>query len=170
MANTNSNLATAQAAALLDRSSGLATIALVATNLILIQGQVTCPATPSTSDTLTLIPAELLPVGAVYDVANSWVYCETDPGTALTLDIGPDSNPDALADALALTVAGSAATGDGTSGPITGHTPFTRSGTMPAALADPLVITAQEAVRATVVTSTAVDATVIQFCIAFRKV
>lgn len=160
MANTNSNLTTAQAAAMLDRSSGLATIALVATNLILIQGQVTCPATPSTSDTLTLIPAEMLPVGAVYDVANSWVYCETDPGTALTLDIGPDSNPDALADALALTVAGTSS----------GAVPFDKSGTMPAALADPLVITAQEAVRATVVTSTAVDATVIQFCLAFRKV
>lgn len=160
MANTNSNLTTAQAAAMLDRSSGLATIALVATNLILIQGQVTCPATPSTSDTLTLIPAEMLPVGAVYDVANSWIYCESDPGTALTLDIGPDSNPDALADALALTVAGTSS----------GAVPFDKSGTMPAALADPLVITAQEAVRATVVTSTSVDATVIQFCLAFRKV
>ena len=157
MANTNSDLATAQAAALRDPSSAPKT---PETRGILyqIRGQVTVPATPSTSDTLTLVPAEMLPVGAVYEPGDSWVYCETDPGTALNLDIGPASNTDALADNLALTVAGTSS----------GRVSFASSGTVPAALADPLKTTEQEAILATVATSTAVDATVLQFCIAFR--
>lgn len=155
--NTNSDLATAQAAALRDPSS--APKAPLAGSLMLeIRGKVTCPATPTVNDTLTLIPAELLPVGAYYSPEDSWVYCETDPGTALTLDIGPASNADLLADALALTVIGTS------SGKIT----FDKSGTKPDGISTPTAITDQEAVLATIVTSTAVDATVIQFCLVFR--
>lgn len=154
MANTNSDLATAQAAALRDPSSAPKT---PETRGILYQiyGQVTCPATPTVGDTLTLVPAEMLPVGAVYDPHNSYFFCETDPGTALNLDVGPSSNTDALADNLALTAA------------LTKYA-FDASGTLPAAIADPLKTTEQEAILATVVTSNTVSETVIHFCIAFR--
>lgn len=157
MANTNSNLAAAQAAALRAPASAPKP-ALDYGKLLVIRGEVTCPATPSTSDTLTLIPAELLPVGAVYAPEESWVYCETDPGTALGLDIGPVSNPDLLADALSLTTAGTTS----------GRVSLLASGTMPVGISTPTAITAQEAVIATVVTSTSVSETVIQFGIAFR--
>ena len=158
MANTNSDLATKQAAAQRDASAGITQARDIGGVMLFARGQVTCPATPTVNDTLTLIPAEALPVGAVFEPAYSWVYCETDPGTALTLDIGPDSNPDALADALALTTAG-------TTG---GVVPFDESGTAPLGMTAPIVITAQEAVRATVTVSTSVVATVIQFCLAYR--
>jgi hypothetical protein len=157
MANTNSDLATAQAAAYRDPSAAPKP-GLTSGIMFYLRGQVTCPATPTVADTLTLIPAEMLPVGAVYEPAESWLWLESDPGTALTLDIGPVSNPDALADALALT-----ATGVGAA-PIR----FCASATAPAAMLDPLAITEQEAILATVMVSTAVDATVIQFQIAFR--
>jgi len=157
MANTNSDLATAQAAGLMDRSAAPSP-PLAGGTVLRIRGQVTCPATPTVADTLTLIPAELLPVGAVYLPEESWVFCESDPGTALTLDIGPVSNPDALADALALTVT---AVGAGKVG-------FDNSATLPLGLSDPITITEQEAVLATVMVSTAVDATVIQFSLAFQ--
>lgn len=157
MANTNSNLATAQAAALRDPSSA-PTAPLAGGTVLRIRGQVTCPATPTVNDTLTLIPAELLPVGAVYLPEESWLFCESDPGTALTLDIGPDSNPDALADALALTVTAVGA----------GRVGFDRSGTLPLGISDPITITEQEAVRATVTVSTSVVETVIQFSLAFQ--
>lgn len=158
MANTNSDLATKQAAALRDRSAGLIHGDEIGGILLFARGQVTIPATPTVADTLTLLPAEALPVGAVYEPAESWVFLETDPGTALTLDIGPVSNPDALADGLALTVT---AVGAGKVG-------FDLSPTLPSALADRTVITEQEAIVATVMVSTDVVATVMQFCIAYR--
>jgi hypothetical protein len=158
MANTNSNLATAQAAATRDRSAGIVQSRDICGVMLFARGQVTVPALVAVNDTLTLIPAEALPVGAVFEPALSWVYCETDPGTALTLDIGPVSNPDALADALALTAIGT------TSGVVT----FDKSGTMPLGISDPIAIEASESVIATVKVSTAVDATVMQFCIAYR--
>jgi len=156
--NTNSDLATKQAAALRDPSAGLIKGHDFSGILLYARGQVTCPVTPTVGDTLTLIPAAALPVGAVFCPEESWVYCETDPGTALTLDIGPVSNPDALADALALTVIGE------TNGKVT----FDKSATMPLGISDPITILDQEAVLATVMVSTAVVATVIQFCIAYR--
>lgn len=159
MANTNSDLATAQAAALRDPSAAPKP-GLTSGLPFHIRGKVTCPATPTVADTLTLIPAEMLPVGAVYDPANSWLFCETDPGTALTLDIGPVSDPDLLSDALALTVTSVGA----------GKVPFDTSATKPVAVSTPTQITDQEAVKATVMVSTSVAETVIQFQIGFRIV
>jgi hypothetical protein len=156
MANTNSDITTGQAAAMRDRTLAPASPANYGL-LYVIRGQVTCPATPTVSDTLTLVPAELIPEGACYAPEESWVYPETAPGTALTLDVGYSSNADALADALALTTAG-------TTG---GKVNFDKSGTLPAGLADPLP-TVKEDIIATVTVSTSVDATVIQFAIAFR--
>ena len=159
MANTNSDIATAQLAAVRDPSAAPKpgfTSGLV----FVIRGKVTCPATPTVADTLTLIPAERVPVGAIYVPEDSWVFCESDPGTALTLDIGPVSNPDLLADALALTVTAVGA----------GKITFDKSGTKPDAISTPTQVTTQEAIKATVMVSTAVDATVIQFAIAFRIV
>jgi hypothetical protein len=156
MANTNSNLVTLLAAAATDQTAplkGLSTGAL----LLYIRGEVTCPATPTANDTLTLVPAALIPIGAKLAPEFSWVYCETDPGTALTLDIGMASNADALADALALTTA--ATTG--------GKVGFDVSGTMPLGISDPITVSTPEDIYATVTVTTAVDATVIQFCIAY---
>jgi len=158
MANTNSNLVVAQAAALRDRSAAITQGRDICGVMLYARGQISIPATPDVNDTLTLVPAEALPLGAVFEPAASWVYCETDPGTALTLDIGTPSNPDALADALALTTAGT------TGGVVT----FDKSGTMPLGISDPITITEAEPVVATVKVSTAVDATVLQFCIAYR--
>jgi hypothetical protein len=159
MANTNSALATAHATA---QTSGRSPLDPLDTNAILlfIRSQVTCPATPSANDTLTLVPGELIPAGARYAPEYSWVYCETDPGTALTLDIGPTSNPDGLADALALTTAG-------TTG---GLVPFDECGTLAVGMTDPIIAAANEDIIATVTVSTSVDATVIQFCIAYYAV
>lgn len=151
--NTNSDITTAQADALRDRSA--APKSPEATGLLYqIRGQVTIPATPTVNDTLTLIPAELLPVGAVYEVLDSHLFFETDPGTALQLDIGPASDPDALADALDCNAAG--------------RVELSASGTKPAALLDPVKVSAQEAIIATIKASDTVSATVMQFSIAFR--
>jgi hypothetical protein len=156
MANTNSTVVTAHTTA---QTAGRTPLGNFAGPLVLkcIRSRVTCPATPSTSDTLTLVPGELIPAGALYAPAESWVYPVTDPGTALTLDVGPTSNTDALADALALTTAG-------TTG---GRVSFSASGTAPLALSSALQHVAGEDIVATVMVSTAVDATVIEFCIAY---
>jgi hypothetical protein len=156
MANTNSSRVTALAAAKTTPTSPVNGIDLNPI-LIVLRGQVTCPATPSADDTLTLLSAEEVPIGARFAPEYSWVYCETDPGTALTIDVGTATDPDSLADALALTTA--ATTG--------GKVSFDASGTAPLGITDPITVTTQEDVIATVKTSTSVAETVIQFAIAF---
>ncbi len=153
MANTNSTLKTAAATV---KTSPRATIrgADIGGIMLFARGKVTCPATPTVNDTLTLLDASQIPPGAIFEPAASWVYCETDPGTALNLDIGFPSNPDAIADNLALTVAG--------------HVGLAAGGTMPLAISAPAPASGKEDILATVVTSTAVVQTVIQFCLAYR--
>jgi len=153
MANTNSNIVTALAAARTDGSAALDGKNLSGI-LLYARGKVTCPATPTVNDTLTLLPVGVLPPGAVLEPVESWVFCESDPGTALNLDIGPTSDPDGIADNLALTVAG-----------LVG---FAASGTIPEGIKAPIELAQSEAIVAKIVTSTAVDATVIQFQIAYR--
>lgn len=153
MANTNSDIATAQASALRDRSAAPKSPENFG-QLLQIRGQVTIPAAPTAEDTLTLIPAELLPVGAVYEVLGSSLFFESDPGTALTLDIGPESDVDALADALVCNAAG--------------RVELSASGTLPAALLDAVKVESQEAVIATIKVATDVVETVMQFCITLR--
>lgn len=156
MANTNSNIVTAHTTAQTDARSPIDPLDTGALPLF-IRGRVTCPATPTVNDTLTLVPGDLIPAGAAYAPELSWVYPVTDPGTALTLDIGPSSNPDALADALALTTAG-------TTG---GVVPFDESGTAPLAMTSRVQHVAGEDIAATVTVSTSVVETVIEFCIAY---
>ena len=160
MANTNSDLATKQAAAQRDPSSGMVNMDDACGIVLFATAKVTIPATPTVDDTITIIPAELLPVGAVVIPQLSSVYLATDPGTALTLDIGLVSDPDCYSDGLALTVAATASA--------TGAVSFDKCGTAPAYLVTPYRIASQEALIATVKTSTAVDATVAIFTIAYR--
>lgn len=159
MANTNSDIATAQAAAQRDPSAAPKVPETSGLHYE-IRGQVTVPAAPALNDTLTLIPAALLPVGAVYDPAESWVFFETDPGTALALDIGPVSRPNGLADTLLATVTGLG----------TGKLTFDRGNGLALGLSSRLKVSAQEAVLATVKVSTSVVATVMHFKIAFRVI
>lgn len=156
MANTNSNITAAHTTA---QTSGRSPVDPLDSGAlpIYIRGRVTCPATPTVNDTLTLVPGELIPDGAAYAPELSWVYPVTDPGTALTIDVGPSSNPDALADALALTTAG-------TTG---GIVPFDESGTAPLGMTSRVTHVAGEDIAATVTVSTAVAETVIEFCIAY---
>ncbi len=156
MANTNSNIASAHTTAQTDGRAPLAPLASGAMP-VFIRGRVTCPATPTVNDTLTLVPGELIPAGARYAPELSWVYPVTDPGTALTLDVGPTSNTDALADALALTTAG-------TTG---GKVAFDVSGTAPLAMSSDLEHVSGEDIVATVTVSTSVVETVIEFAIAY---
>lgn len=156
MANTNSNIA---AKHLTLPATGRVPLDPLDSGAlpIFIRGRVSCPATPTVNDTLTLVPGELIPDGAAFAPELSWVYPVTDPGTALTLDIGPTSNADALADALALTVAGTA----------TGVVTLDKSGTAPLGMTSRVKHVGGEDIRATVTVSTAVDATVLEFCIAY---
>jgi hypothetical protein len=156
MANTNSNIATAHATAQTSGRSPLDSLDSGALP-IFIRGRVTCPATPTVNDTLTLVPGELIPDGAAYAPALSWVYPVTDPGTALTLDVGPSSDPDALANDLALTTAG-------TTG---GVVQFDECSTAPLAMTSRVRHVGGEDIVATVTVSTSVVATVIEFCIAY---
>ena len=86
MANTDSTVVTTHTAAQTAGRSPLDPLDSGAV-LMFIRSRVTCPATPTPSDTLTLVPGELIPAGARYAPENSWVYPVTDPGTALNLDV-----------------------------------------------------------------------------------
>lgn len=154
MANTNSNLAAAATSVLNDPSASLDGRDLGGIVLI-ARGRVTCPATPTVDDTLTLLAANQLPVGAIPLPELSWVYPVTDPGTDLTIDVGTASNPDRMADALVLTAAATKKS-------------FDQSGTAPLDITAPAAITTQEAVIATVKVSDTVAETVIEFGIAYR--
>lgn len=156
--NTLSDLATKQAAAKIDASAGVINGDDAGGIVLYATAKITIPATPAVSDTLTIIPAELLPVGAVVIPQLSHVYLASDPGTLLTIDIGLVSAPACFADDLQLTVPGN---------PL-GAVSFSASTNVPAYLITPYRIAAQEAIIATVVTSTAVVATVAVFTIAYR--
>lgn len=154
MANTNSNLAALAASVVNDPSATTSGIDLGAI-VLFARGRVTCPATPSTSDTLTLLAANQLPVGAIVMPELSYIYSVTDPGTALAVDIGTASNVDVYADNLSMTAA------------VTKYN-FAASGTAPLGITAPAAVSTQEAVIATVVTSTDVVETVLEFAIAYR--
>lgn len=158
MANINSDLATKQAAAKQDHSAGIIHGDDAMGIILFATAKVTVPSTAAVDDTLTLVPAEACPVGAVVIPQLSHVYCVTDPGTALTLDIGTAADPDKFSDALALTTAG-------TTG---GAVSFSASGTAPAAIATPYRFSEQEAILATVKVATSLNETVIVFTIAYR--
>lgn len=154
MATIKSDLVTKQEAALTDITAGLehgddfAGIVLYATAIV------TIPATPEVDDIIELVPAEAVPAGAVVIPQLSHVYCVTDPGTALNLDIGIADLEDKFADNLALTAAGLVS--------------FAASGTPPDGIASPYRMADPADIIATVKTSTGVVETVAVFTIAYR--
>lgn len=156
MANTNSNLVTAYATA---QTTGRSPLDALDSGCVpfIIRSKVTLPATPSAEDTLTLVPGEMIPEGAFYAPELSWIYPVTDPGAALTVDVGPSSNPDALADALTLNDVGTTS----------GLRNFGYSGTAPLALTSRVRHKAGEDIAATVKVSTGVVATVLEYGIAY---
>ena len=150
----SSDLITKQAAAQRDPSAGLVNGDDALGIVLYATAQITIPATPTVGDKLRLIPAEMVPLGGVVIPQLSHVFLATDPGTALTLDIGTATNDDAFADALALNTAGLFS--------------FAASATVPAGIATPYRFTAQEEIFATVKVSTDVVATVATVTIAYR--
>jgi hypothetical protein len=123
--------------------------------LTLATAHVTLTGATAAADLLEIIPASLLPIGAVVVPQLCSVTC-SDPGTTLTLDIGYAANPDAYADGIVLSSGGQIA--------------FT-SGTKPAAVAVPVRITGEaDAIYATVASAdTVTNATVLTFIIAYRS-
>jgi hypothetical protein len=153
MATFNSTLVTADAARLM--SAGLRDGDDANGKLTVATANVTLTSATAANDILNIIPAGLLPIGAVV-VPQLCSVTSADPGTTLTLDIGYAANPDAYADGITLSAGGQIA--------------FT-SGTLPAAVTTPVRITgAADAIYATVMTAnTVTDATVLTFIIAYRS-
>ena len=132
--NTNSDLATKQAAAKMDPSAGVINMDDALGVILFATAVVTLPASPSQNDTITIVPAALVPVGAVVVPQLCAVYIVGDPGTTMTITVGPTSDPDLFAVAL-----------DCKAG---GMIRFTE-GTAPAGIATPYRFTTQEAILAT---------------------
>jgi hypothetical protein len=150
----SSDLITKQAAAQRDPSAGLVNGDDALGIVLYATAQITIPALVEVGTKLRLIPKEMVPLGGVVIPQLCHVFLATDPGTALVLDVGTATNDDAFADALSLTVPGLVS--------------FAASGTVPVGIATPYRFTKQEEIFATVKTSTAVDATVATFTIAYR--
>lgn len=123
--------------------------------LTVATAQVTLTSATAAADILNIIPAGLLPEGAVVVPQLSSVTC-SDPGTTLTLDVGYAANPDAYADGIVLSAGGQIA--------------FT-SGTKPAAVATPnRIVDEDDAIYATVASAdTITNNTVLTFLIAYRS-
>ena len=154
MANINSDLATKQAASVRDRSAGIIDGDDACGIVLYATAKVNIPAGVAVNDTLTLVPTEAIPLGAVVIPQLSHVFFVTDPGTALTLDIGLTSSAKKFADGLVCNNIG--------------IVNFAASATVPTGIATPHRFTTQEAIRATVTTSTSVVATTAIFTIAYR--
>lgn len=154
MATFLSDLATKQAAALLKSSDGVRDGDDFCGSLKVATAHVTLTSATAAADILTIIPAELVPVGAVV-VPQLCSVTSADPGTTLTLDIGDADDTDRYADGIVLSSGGQIA--------------FC-SGTKPAAVGTPFRITEQGAIYATVASAaTVTDATVLTFVIAYRS-
>lgn len=154
MANINSTLATAAASSLTDGS--ITTKGRDIAGLVLYaRGKIVLPSTLAANDTLTLVAASQLPVGAVVDPLLSFVFAESDPGTALQLDIGTAADPDKYADAMDVNNAG--------------QVWFSASNPLPVAITAPAEESVQTAIFATVkVATTITNNTPLQFAIAYR--
>lgn len=143
MANTKSDLITAQEAARTGLSSGVVNGDDASGLILRAKGIVTLPSGVADADTFQICD---LPPGAVPLPELSNVCCSADPGTTLVLDVGySDTNEggsttdaDGLADGITLSSGGQIA--------------FT-SGTMPAAVATTVRTTRKTRVYATVPTS-----------------
>jgi hypothetical protein len=153
MPTFNSNIATAFATKKV--STGIRNGDDANGKLTVATANVTIPSTLAANDILNIIPAGLLPIGAVVVPQLSSVT-SADPGTTLTLDIGFAANPDAYADGITLSAGGQIA--------------FT-SGTLPDAVTTPVRIeNATGAIYATVMSAAAItNATVLTFVIAYRS-
>lgn len=149
MADTKSDLVTAQEAAVTDLSAGIINGDQANGLLLRAQGVVTLPSGVADADTFQICD---LPPGAVPQPALSSVTCSADPGTTLVLDVGytdtaaggSNTNADGLADGITLSAGGKIA--------------FT-SGTIPDALATPFRCSRKTRIYATVPTSGASSVT-----------
>lgn len=152
MANIDSNIVTAYAA----RFTAPETIgAIGVTNMIcFVEGTFAITTGLQANDTIQLVPADLIPVGATIDTQESFLYCESTPGTSVIVDIGTASNDDGIADALTLAT-----------GPAGGPVPFSKNGTL---VAVQTAITTQEAVYATVKTATSPANCTVRFRLAYK--
>jgi hypothetical protein len=153
MLTFNSNIATAFATKKV--STGIRNGDDANGKLTVATANVTIPSTLAVNDILNIIPAGLLPIGAVV-VPQLCSVTLADPGTTLTLDIGYAADPDAYADGITLSAGGQIA--------------FT-SGTLPVAVTTPVRIeTAADAIYATVMSAAGINAaTVLTFLIAYRS-
>lgn len=106
------------------------------------------------NDIIELVPEDLVPVGAIVDVENSFLFCQTTPGTSVIVDIGTAADDDGIADALTLVT-----------GPGNGEVPFSRGATLVAAQAK---INAQAAIFATVKTASGPANCTVRFRVAFK--
>lgn len=161
--NTLSDLATKQAAGKADPSAGIVDGDDACGVLLFATAKVTIPASGTSpllnaNDTLEIIPAGCLPVGAVVIPQLSSIFLVGDPGTALTLDIGTTTDPDCFSKGMALTVTSVGA----------GPRSWSNCGTTPLNLTTPLRLTAQMAIIATATTVTSVSETVAVFTVAYR--
>jgi hypothetical protein len=165
MANTNSDIVTAQAAAAVSYPT---TELDVFGTVLYTQVKVTMPAAVADGDTLTLLPASLCPVGAYLVPQLSSVYAVTDPGTSVLFNVGTVADPDKFADELILTQAGSdIMTGTGLA-KYQGNVSFAESKVAPAAIATPYKFTDPEAIIATAGTISSASEAVLVFLLAFR--
>jgi hypothetical protein len=154
MATFNSDLVTKQAAALLKSSSGVRDGDDFSGSVKLATAHVTLTGSTAADDIINIIPAELVPVGAVV-VPQLCTVTSADPGTTLTLDIGDAANTDRYADGIVLNAGG-----------IINFC----SGTKPESVATPYRIPEQAAIYATVMTAdTVTNGTVLTFVIAYRS-
>ena len=154
MATFNSDLVTKQAAALLKSSDGVRDGDDFAGNVKMATAHVTLTGSTAAADIINIIPAELVPVGAVVVPQLCTVTCG-DPGTTLTLDIGDALDTDRYADGIALSSGGCI---------------NFCTATKPAAVATPYRIPEQAAIYATVASAdTITNGTVLTFVIAYRS-
>lgn len=141
MADTNSDLIAAKAAALLGLADGIVNGDDDGGLVLRKKAIVTLPAGVADADTFQICD---LPPGAVLDPTQSSVTCSADPGTTLVLDVGHADNVDEYADGITLSAGGQIA--------------FT-SGTMPSAVATTRRTSTTERVFATVPSSGASSVT-----------
>lgn len=150
MPNFKSNLVTARESLNYSDKTAVDGIRTGAT-ILLATATITLAGTEDVADTLQLFD---LPTGCEIVPQLSHVTCSADPGTTLTLDIGDAANTDAYADGIALSSGGQVA--------------FC-SGTMPAAMATPVLVTENTRIYATVMSASTLTATVkLVFTIAYR--
>jgi hypothetical protein len=150
--NGLSDLATKQAAALKDRSSGIINMEDASGILLVAHAKFTVLTTQDATSVITLVPAAAIPVGATFVPELSNLFIGTTSAN-LAVDVGPASDPDNFADALLCSTAGLKW--------------FGASATIPAGFATPYKFTSQEAILLTIAVAGGTE-TICQATLVFR--